>query len=1515
MGAKILGWLKELPFVHKIIAGIVVTAVLGLVVYFSWGFWALVIALGITAVVSLCLVVFNLFLKSRLKSRGATFSSGLVNDIKKAKAEIGSQFERALKELKTNGIDIYQLPWFFFVGEPQSGKSFTIRSSGLNFPVGSEGISGAGGTRNCDFWFTNEAVILDTAGRLLIQKDEVVDKEQWSQVLRFLTRYRANCPINGVILGIPCTSLLEEDSKTREEKAEVIRKRLKELQDALQIRFPVSLVIMKTDLVLGFESFFKRLPVLERKQLFGWSNDARFDQSFDPARFDQAFESICQDLQRWRLKFLNDESLPENVDQLYVFPEEFRALKVPLVDYLNKIFIKGPYGQPGFFRGFFFTSSLQEGRAIPQAISNLLGGIAENLKRSVASLHEVQARSSPFFIRDFYVRKLFSEKGLVLRTDRSRLVNAIARGVALWGGSTAVVLGLLLLGLGYFQLGRKLEQPRDLVGQIRNCTKDSEMEFLENAEKLALCIQDWKGEKRAWHGAILEPFFPAPARDQDLVKDLEEAFKIHLADRHLAPFLKSVQEILKTLPSDGALSWAEFQARSQNLLRMAAIGAGIQEKGGFSEIVKFYRAQKFDPAYLNKLVAQYDNFVGFGGDLPALQSAKGKTQFWEAVRESARPLEEYLGSVLKLEDSLGDKKMLADADEPLNWWRNLIVKADAVLKAYQDLLAIQPGSPDGKIRPFEEAVIANRASFVEKLKSPWEKQYKNFDEAWKAHSDHLGKPPKEPLSRHLSAQAQAIESFYKRILEILASLQERSDKSAEEPRKKINEQKESLLSQQKAFAEAIHQRFKNLAHLHEVRMEEGSEGTDKGPEKSGVAQLTSSAAAVHRKCKYLNDQITANLAELTDLEEAPFGAKTDHTHFPKALEDHYAGMVKGFKELGISRVEEGGSPRPAAEAGKDPWQAERFNALITVEFQGVVTDRLRHLLRKHLEQAGARAEAGLAPASDSWFKSKTDFGVSRADLLFELPDPGYGKGSYEAFRGHLGSLEKFLDKCVQENFSFLDKDNEDLRGKLESWFQEFEGRFLEAWRVKVESLRFRPRDEEADWKRFRNFLKEGLGLASDSKSFQDRLKRTILLAAEAASAVPEGKGRPAWAAALALYRDPKKADLENALLVELGKFFNYVEKDLKDEPIPSLELIRGEESKSGWTKGYPELLRRWREQFKAQSFNEEYFAKELLELSSHGKEALLKSAKKQFDAEWRKFAADNAATLDGKFPFLGDRRIFESTANDCPIFSGSRQLQPGELIEILGYRGKLTRLIDTYKKCLPIDKDEDPEGFVLRIHPKKLEFFRSCLKLREFIFNVQIPESEKFREVQVKLKVPGENNPKMQATQEADDLYKLKGFGYFRFAIDEGLPKGLPPVDHQTREKDYPLKWEFGDRNSKVAHYVLNKEKQPWFRELAKEVPRLKPENCDKPVVEKFMHFQFEARGPWALVLFLKAYGEPLDGNPKSWLVRYQYPEIVFPETEERSRPTRRPEIYFGLELDKPLGPLPHWEEAKGAGE
>ncbi len=161
-----------------------------------------------------------------------------------------------------------------FIGPPGAGKTTALVNSGLNFPLaeaqGRAGIRGVGGTRNCDWWFTDQAVLIDTAGRYTTQDSQAaVDSAAWLGFLRLLKTYRRRQPINGVLVSISLSDLAALDEAERIAHARAIKQRIRELHDQFAVRFPIYVLFTKADLIAGFVEFFANLGKEEREQVWG----------------------------------------------------------------------------------------------------------------------------------------------------------------------------------------------------------------------------------------------------------------------------------------------------------------------------------------------------------------------------------------------------------------------------------------------------------------------------------------------------------------------------------------------------------------------------------------------------------------------------------------------------------------------------------------------------------------------------------------------------------------------------------------------------------------------------------------------------------------------------------------------------------------------------------------------------------------------------------------------------------------------------------------------------------------------------------------------------------------------------------------------------------------------------------------------------------------------------------------------------------------------------------------------
>ncbi|MEQ1762199.1 MAG: type VI secretion protein IcmF/TssM N-terminal domain-containing protein, partial [Pyrinomonadaceae bacterium] len=168
-------------------------------------------------------------------------------------AEEAVQFLKS-SNLGTGGRDaIYGLPWYLIAGAPSSGKSSLVISSNLNFQnLPSQRAAEQNFVRptsTVDWRVTSEAVFIDSAGRY---QTEGLDADEWSSLLETVKKYRANRPLDGVILVVDADRVLKADEREIEELAKVQRARLDEVMQRLKLRFPVYLVFTHADAIEGF---------------------------------------------------------------------------------------------------------------------------------------------------------------------------------------------------------------------------------------------------------------------------------------------------------------------------------------------------------------------------------------------------------------------------------------------------------------------------------------------------------------------------------------------------------------------------------------------------------------------------------------------------------------------------------------------------------------------------------------------------------------------------------------------------------------------------------------------------------------------------------------------------------------------------------------------------------------------------------------------------------------------------------------------------------------------------------------------------------------------------------------------------------------------------------------------------------------------------------------------------------------------------------------------------------------
>lgn len=364
----------------------------------------------------------------------------------------------ALKKSKlavaSGGGALYSLPWYMIVGPPGAGKTTALRHSGLVFPTidpSQGGIKGLGGTRNCDWWFTNEAVLLDTAGRYATADD---DRDEWFAFLDMLKRHRSKAPINGMLVAISVTDLAGQSEEQIEQIAQVLRARIDEVIARLQMVVPVYVMFTKVDLVAGFVEFWEDLRKSERAQIWGASFEVQRPRDFDPAKaFAQEFDLLTEKVHARAISRMRGTRRADARNKVLQFPLEFASLRDDLSLFLGRLFQANAYQETPLLRGAYFTSGTQEGRPLDRVMAGMARAFGLGFDTTDAAAPPVDPKS--YFLTEVFQRVVFPDRSLAVRTAveaRRRMLMQLAIG----SGAVILAAGIAFPGLVGFLNNRKL---------------------------------------------------------------------------------------------------------------------------------------------------------------------------------------------------------------------------------------------------------------------------------------------------------------------------------------------------------------------------------------------------------------------------------------------------------------------------------------------------------------------------------------------------------------------------------------------------------------------------------------------------------------------------------------------------------------------------------------------------------------------------------------------------------------------------------------------------------------------------------------------------------------------------------------------------------------------------------------------------------------------------------------------------------------------------------------------------
>ncbi len=367
-------------------------------------------------------------------------------DLQMEVLQMQTNFEKAVAALKQSKLGargrdaLYLLPWYAIIGPPGVGKTTALRHSGLKFPYLSPsggGVKGVGGTRNCDWWLTNQAVVLDTAGRWATQEE---DHEEWLAFLDLLVKHRSKKPLNGLIAAVSVADLAGADPGQLKVIAERMRQRIDEVGDRLRVTLPVYLLFTKCDLVPGFVEMFDDMSRTERAQVWGFTAPLVEPIGEAGDYFQKRLQELVYRLENRAVARLSEERRIDARFQIYEFPQQLRALVEVLGSFVSTLFQENIYRESPRMRGAYFSSGTQEGRPIDRIMSRLAAAIG--IESPFTSEQPVVDRKS-YFLHDVFMKVIFEDRDLAAASQsalrRRRWRNRIATAALLL---VALVVGV-----------------------------------------------------------------------------------------------------------------------------------------------------------------------------------------------------------------------------------------------------------------------------------------------------------------------------------------------------------------------------------------------------------------------------------------------------------------------------------------------------------------------------------------------------------------------------------------------------------------------------------------------------------------------------------------------------------------------------------------------------------------------------------------------------------------------------------------------------------------------------------------------------------------------------------------------------------------------------------------------------------------------------------------------------------------------------------------------------------------
>jgi type VI protein secretion system component VasK len=284
----------------------------------------------------------------------------------------GDELARVAAQVEAQG-GLYGVPWYLVVGEPLTGKSAVVKA--MNLTLAGPPLEGA----YCHYWIAREAVLVE-ARQPLVGPSK--NSELLQTLARSLAELRPREPLDGILLVVGATDVVEREGEALEAHAQQLRSYLVDVCRELAADVPVYVVVNRYDTLWGFAEVFAWSPERAREEGWGLLVPATVQPSTVWPSVEAGLAGVSSRIEATCLALLSSEQLVEPRIRAYQHLVEARVFVDKLGQVLKILAFQSAYERAPWLRAVVF------GCAVP--------GIGDRIRAGIEKFNGMGLAQNPY---------------------------------------------------------------------------------------------------------------------------------------------------------------------------------------------------------------------------------------------------------------------------------------------------------------------------------------------------------------------------------------------------------------------------------------------------------------------------------------------------------------------------------------------------------------------------------------------------------------------------------------------------------------------------------------------------------------------------------------------------------------------------------------------------------------------------------------------------------------------------------------------------------------------------------------------------------------------------------------------------------------------------------------------------------------------------------------------------------------------------------------------------------------